>query len=140
MTFSQFLALLAFIATALPLGAIGMVAALYGAVVFGRAPVDAAVLFERHAGRAYCWAMIAILAAAILLSYGWTGRLLLLLVGASFLRAVLDVLPRLEALRTGAPVIAPADLDRLAHWRRIIAAASVIQWVAVLIVYAQLVL
>jgi hypothetical protein len=140
MTFSQFLALLAFIATALPLGAIAMVAALYVAVAFGRVPADAVVLFERHAARVYCWAMIAILAAAILLIYGWTGRLLLLLVGASFLRAVLDVLPRLESLRTGAPVITPAAVDKLARWRRVIAVASVIQWVAVLIVYARLVL
>lgn len=40
MTFGQFFALLTFIASALPLGAIGMVTALYGAVAFGRAPAD----------------------------------------------------------------------------------------------------
>lgn len=139
MTFGQFIALLAFVATALPLGAIALVAALYVAIALGRVPADAAVLFERHAGRVYCWAMIADLAAAIILIYGWTGRLLLLLVVALFLRAVLDLLPRLEALRAGAPVITPAAVDKLARWRWIIAGASAIQWLAVLIVFAELV-
>ena len=140
MSFSQFVALLAFIATALPLGAIAMVAVLYGAIALGRVPVDAAMLFERHAGRVYCWAMVAILAAAILLIYGWSGRLLLLLVGASFLRAVLDLLPKLESLRAGAPVIAPDAVRTLARWRRIIAIGSALQWLAVLTVYTWQVL
>ncbi|MPY74482.1 MAG: hypothetical protein GEU87_09480 [Alphaproteobacteria bacterium] len=136
MTFGQFLALLTFIASALPLGAIGMVTALYGAVAFGRAPAEAATLFERLAGRAYCWTMIAILAVAILLTGGWTGRLLLLAVGAGFLRAALDVLPRLDSLGSGAP----ATVARLARWRQAIATASAAQWLAVLCAYVRLVL
>lgn len=140
MTFGQFLALLTFIASALLIGAIGMVTALYGAVALGRAPVEAAMLFERLAGRAYCWTMIGILAVAILLTGGWTGRLLLLAVGAGFLRAVLDVLPRLDSLGSGAPAISPATVTRLARWRQGIAAASAVQWLAVLCAYVRLVL
>jgi hypothetical protein len=140
MTFSQFIALSAFLAAALPLGAIGMVGALYAAVAAGRAPVEAAMLFERLAGRAYCWTMIAILGVAFLLIGGWTARLLLLAVAATFLRAALDILPRLDSLRAGGPVIEPPAVARLARWRAIIAAASAAQWVAVLIVYVKLVL
>jgi hypothetical protein len=140
MTFGQFLALLVFIAAALPLGAIAMVALLYGAVALGRAPVEAAMLFERLAGRAYCWAMTGILATAVLLIGGWTARLLLLAVIAGFFRAALDVLPKLDSLRSGAPVIAPAAVETLARWRRAIAAASAVQFVVVLYVYGRLVL
>lgn len=136
MTFGQFLALLTFIASALPLGAIGMVTALYGAVALGRAPAEAAMLFERLAGRAYCWTMIGILAVAILLTGGWTGRLLLLAVGAGFLRAALDVLPRLDSLGSGGP----ATVARQVRWRQGIAAASAAQWLAVLWAYMRLVL
>jgi hypothetical protein len=140
MSFGQFFALLAFVAAALPLGAIAMVTALYGAVALGRAPVEAAMLFERLAGRAYCWAMTGILAAAVLLIGGWTARLLLLGVIAGFVRGVLDVLPKLDALRSGAPVIAPDAVETLARWRRGIAGASAGQFVAVLYVFGQLVL
>jgi hypothetical protein len=140
MSFSQFLALLAFIAAALPLGAIALVTLLYGAVAIGRAPAEAAALFERHAGRLYCWAMIADLALAMLLINGWTVRLLLLAAGASFLRALLDVLPRLEALRAGAPPVAPVAGNALVRWRRIVAAACAVQWLTVLAVYVKLVL
>lgn len=136
MTFGQFLALLTFIASALPIGAIGMVTALYGAVALGRAPVEAAMLFERLAGRAYCWTMIGILAVAALLTGGWTGRLLLLAVGAGFLRAALDVLPKFDSLGSGGLESA----DRLARWRQVIAAASAVQWLAVLWAYVRLVL
>ena len=140
MTFGQFLALLAFVATALPLGAIGMVALLYGAVALGRAPVEAAMLFERLAGRGYCWAMTGILAVAILLIGGWTARLLLLAVVAGFVRGALDVLPKLDALRSAAPVIAPAAVATFARWRRAIAGASAAQFVVVLYVFGRLVL
>lgn len=140
MSFGQFFALLAFVAAALPLGAIAMVTALYGAVALGRAPVEAAMLFERLAGRAYCWAMTGILAAAILLIGGWTARLLLLAVIAGFVRGVLDVLPKLDSLRSGAPVIAPAAVETLARWRRGIAGVSAAQFVVVLYVYGRLVL
>ena len=140
MTFGQFLALLAFVAAALPLGAIGMIALLYGAVALGRAPVEAAVLFERLAGRGYCWTMVGILAAAILLIGGWTARLLLLGVAATFLRGALDVLPKLETLRAGGPVIAPPAVETLARWRLAIAVASAAQFAAVLYVFGRLVL
>ncbi|MGD8810282.1 MAG: hypothetical protein PVG24_11800 [Gammaproteobacteria bacterium] len=140
MTFSQFVALLAFLSSSLPLGAIAMVAALYGTVALGRVPVEAAMLFERLAGRAYCWAMIGVLAVAFLVIGGWTARLLLLAVIASFLRGVLDLLPRLEALRSGGPVLEPASVARLAHWRRVIAGACALQWLVLLIVYVKLVL
>lgn len=140
MTFSQFVALLAFLTASLPLGAIAMVSALYTAAALGRAPVEAAMLFERLAGRAYCWAMIVLLAIAFLVIGGWTARLLLLAVIASFLRGVLDLLPRLESLRSGGPVLQPASLARLARWRATIAVASVLQWLALLVVYVKLVL
>ena len=140
MSFGQFFALLAFVAAALPLGAIAMVTALYGAVTLGRAPVEAAMLFERLAGRAYCWAMTGILAVAILLIGGWTASLLLLAVIAGFVRGALDVLPKLDSLRSGAPAIAPAAVETLARWRRVIAAASAAQFVVVLYVFGQLVL
>jgi len=140
MTFSQFVALLAFLAAALPLGAIGMVASLYTAVAAGKAPVEAAMLFERLAGRAYCWTMIGILIVAFLVIGGWTARLLLLAVGASFLRAVLDLLPRLDALRAGGPVLEPDPVAGLARWRMIIAGASIAQWLAIFAVYVKLVL
>lgn len=140
MTFSQFVALLAFLTSSLPLGAIAMVAALYAAVACGRAPVEAAMLFERLAGRIYCWTMIGILAVAFLVIGGWTARLLLVAVIASFLRGVLDLLPWLESLRSGGPVLEPAAVARLARWRMIIAGTSVAQWLAVLSVYVKLVL
>lgn len=140
MTFGQFLALLTFIAPALPIGAIGMVTALYGAVAFGRAPVEAAMLFERLAGRAYCWTMIGILAVAVLLTGGWTGRLLLLAVVAGFVRGAIDVLQKLDSLRAGAPVIVPTAVETLARWRRAIAVASAAQFVVVLYVFGMLVL
>jgi len=140
MTFGQFIALLAFLTASLPLGTIGMVIALYAAVALDRAPAEAAMLFERLAGRVYCWAMIGLLGIAFLVIGGWTARLLLLAVIASFLRGVLDVLPRLESLRSGGPVIEPEAIARLARWRLIIAAASGIQWLAVFTVYAKLVL
>ena len=140
MTFSQSVALLAFLASSLPLGAIGMVLALYAAVALGRAPAEAAMLFERLAGRGYCWVMTGTLTLAFLLIGGWTARLLLLAVIASFLRGILDVLPWLEAQRAGGPVLEPAGVARLARWRVIIAAASAAQWLAVFIVYAKLVL
>ncbi len=143
MTLSQFFALLAFLAAALPLGAIAMVALLYGAVALGRAPEEAATLFERHAGRVYCWSMIALLGLAFVLIGGWTVRLLLLAVAASFLRAVLDLLPKFAHLRADAPgmaAVAPVAADALLRWRRIVAGASVVQWLAVLTVYVKLVL
>jgi hypothetical protein len=84
--------------------------------------------------------MIGILAVAVVVIGGWTARLLLLLIIASFLRGVLDLLPRLEALRSGGPVIEPDDIERLAHWRVAIAAGSAVQWLLVLVVYAKLVL
>ena len=83
------------------------------------------------------------LVLAILLIKGWTDRLLLLAVAASFLRAVLDLLPKLEAMRAGAPIVmpvAPIAADALTRWRQIIAAVSTAQWVAVLAVYVMLVL
>ena len=137
MTFGQFLALLTFLATALPLGTIGMVTLLYAAVALGRAPAEAAMLFERLVGRGYCWTMIAVLAVAFLLTDGWTGRLVLLAVGAGFLRAALDVLPKLDALHAGTE---PGVIAALARRRRIIAIASAAQFLAVLYVYARLVL
>jgi hypothetical protein len=140
LTFYEFIALLAYLAASLPLGAIGMVVALYVAVALGRAPIEAAMLFERLAGRAYCWTMIGILGVAFLVIGSWTARLLLLAVMASFLRGVLDLLPRLESLRAGGPVIEPEAIGRLARWRMIIAVASGIQWLAVFTVYAKLVL
>lgn len=140
MTLSQIVALLAFFSSSLPLGAIGMVAALYAAVALGRAPADAAMLFERLAGPGYCWAMIALLAVAFVLIGGWTPRLLLLAVIASFLRGVLDLLPWLESQRAAGPVLEPAAIARLARWRAIVALASGAQWVAVCIVYVRLVL
>jgi len=140
LTFYEFIALLAYLTASLPLGAIGMVIALYAAVALGRAPAEATMLFERLAGRAYCWAMIGLLGVAFLVIGGWTARLLRLAVIASFLRGVLDLLPRLESLRAGGPVIEPKDIDRLARWRGVIAAASGLQWLAVLTVYMKLVL
>ena len=140
MTFGQFLALLAFVAAALPLGAIGMIALLYGAVALGRAPVEAAVLFERLAGRGYCWTMVGILAAAILLIGGWMARLLLLAVAATFLRGALDVLPKLETLRDGGPVIATPAMEKLARRRPTIAGSRAAQFPAVLYVFSRLVL
>jgi len=140
MTFDRFLALLTFLVAALPLGAIALVTLLYGAVALGRAPVEAATMFERHAGRVYCWAMVGDLALAILLIKGWTDRLLLLAVAACFLRAALDLLPKLDSLRAATPVIAPVAGNALVRWRRVIAAASAAQWAAVLAVYVMLVL
>jgi hypothetical protein len=84
--------------------------------------------------------MTGILAAAILLIGGWTARLLLLAVIAGFVRGVLDVLPKLDSLRSGAPVIAPAAVETLARWRRGIAGVSAAQFVVVLYVYGRLVL
>ena len=140
MTFDRFLALLTFLVAAFPLGAIALVALLYGAVALGRAPDEAATIFERHAGRVYCWAMIGDLVLAILLIKGWTDRLLLLAVAACFLRAVLDLLPKLESMRAGAPLVAPIAAGALTRWRQIIAAVSAAQWVVVLAVYVMLVL
>jgi hypothetical protein len=84
--------------------------------------------------------MIGILGVAVVVIGGWTARLLLLAVIATFLRGVLDLLPRLEGLRSGGPVIEPDDIERLAHWRVAIAAGSAVQWLLVLIVYMKLVL
>lgn len=143
MTFDRFLALLTFLVAAFPLGAIALVALLYGAVALGRAPDEAATIFERHAGRVYCWAMFGDLVLAILLIKGWTDRLLLLAVAACFLRAVLDLLPKLESMRAGAPLaapVAPIAAGALTRWRQIIAAVSAAQWVVVLAVYVMLVL
>ncbi len=140
MTFDRFLALLTFLVAAFPLGAIALVALLYGAVALGRAPDEAATIFERHAGRVYCWAMFGDLVLAILLIKGWTDRLLLLAVAACFLRAVLDLLPKLESMRAGAPLAAPVAAGALTRWRQVIAAVSAAQWVVVLAVYVMLVL
>lgn len=140
MTFSQFVALLAFLAAALPLGAVGMVTVLYGAVALGRAPLEAAVLFERLAGRAYCWAMIADLGTAFLLIGGWTARLLLLAVIASFLRGVLDFLPWIEAAQDDGETERGSTAGRLMRLRAGIAVISAIQWLFVLVVYVRLVL
>jgi len=140
MTFSQFVALLAFLTTALPLGAIATIALLYTAVAAGKAPGEAAMLFERLAGRAYCWTMIGFMGLGFLLIGGWTARLLLFAVAASFLRAILDILPRLESLHDSGMVVEPDGAARLARWRIIVAAASAAQWLAVLIVYVRLVL
>ncbi len=74
---------------------------------------------------------------------GWTVRLLLLAVAASFLRAVLDLLPKFAHLRADAPgmaAVAPVAADALLRWRRIVAGASVVQWLAVLTIYVKLVL
>jgi hypothetical protein len=142
MSFDQFVALLAFLVTALPLGAIATVVALYGAVAFGRAPVEATMLFERLAGRAYCWTMIGFLAAAFLLIGGWTAKLLLLAIGFSFLRAILDLLPWLEKVHAGEAELASARILKIAPWASwpaLIAAAGTLQWIVLLIVYARLV-
>ena len=140
MTFSQFIALLAFLSAALPLGALALVGLLYGAVAMGRAPVEAAMLFERFAGRSYCWAMIAILAVAFLTIAGWTAKLLLLFLIATFLRGALDLAPWLETQDAigSTPYVTVAG--RSVGWRGVIAAASVLQWLILLTVYVKLVL
>lgn len=139
MSFDQFVALMAFLTTALPLGAIATVASLYAGVATGRAPVEATMLFERLAGRAYCWAMIGFLAVGFILIGGWTARLLLLAVGVSFLRALFDLLPWLEKVRAGAADLESARLLKFAPWPIVITAACVVQWLLLLIVYVRLV-
>lgn len=140
MTFSQFIALLAFLSAALPLGALALVGLLYGAVAAGRAPVEAAMLFERFAGRSYCWAMIAILVIAFLTIAGWTAKLLLLFLIATFLRGALDLAPWLETQDAigSTPYVTVAG--RSIGWRGVIATASALQWLVLFTVYVKLVL
>lgn len=139
MSFDQFVALMAFLTIAMPLGAIATVASLYGAVAAGRAPVEATMLFERLAGRAYCWAMIGFLAVGFILIGGWSARLLLLAVGVSFLRALIDLLPWLERVRAGTVDLDSARILKWVSWPVVIAVAGAVQWLFLLVVYVRLV-
>ena len=139
MSFDQFVALLAFLTTALPLGAIATVIALYAAVAAGKAPKEATMLFERLAGRAYCWTMIGFMAVGFILIGGWTARLLLLALGVSFWRVLLDLLPWLERVRAGEVALESAWLLKYAPWPVLAAVACGVQWLVLLIVFARLV-
>lgn len=140
MSFDQFVALLAFLATALPLGAIATVTLLYVAVAMGKAPKEATMLFERLAGRAYCWTMIGFMAVAFVLIGGWTPRLLLLALGVSFWRALLDLLPWLEKVRAGDAELESPRILKYAPWPVVMAVACRLQWLVLLIVYVRLVI
>jgi hypothetical protein len=139
MSFDQFVALLAFLTTALPLGTIATVTALYAAVAAGKAPKEATMLFERLAGRAYCWTMIGFMAVAFILIGGWTARLLLLALGVSFWRVLLDLLPWLERVRAGEVALESARTLKYAPWPVLAAVACGVQWIVLLIVFARLV-
>ena len=99
MTLSQFYGVFVLVLAALPLGAIGLIAAVYGANAVGRLPDTVVDAVERHVLVPYCGAMAAILLLATILVGGWTERILCAVVAGVFFAAIHNFLPRFRALK-----------------------------------------
>ena len=144
MTLGQLYGVFVLVLAALPLGAIGLMAAVYGAHAVGRLPDSLVDAVERHLLLPYCGTMAAILLLATILVGGWTERILFAIVAGTFFAAIHNFLPRFRTLKDdGGAAEPPDDGSRLrlsmSASRQVIAIVSAAQWLIVLIVYVRLI-
>lgn len=144
MTLGQLYGVFVLVLAALPLGAIGSMAAVYGAHAVGRLPDSIVDAVERHLLLPYCGTMAAVLLLATILVGGWTERILCAIVAGTFFAAIHNFLPRFRTLKDdGGAAVPPDDEPRLklslSASRQVIAIVSAAQWLIVLIVYVRLI-